>query len=439
MWTFRAVGAIAGVALLAFAAGAATRSRSNDGTARITMATFFYLVLWNIAQHLRRDPDPVGQAAVLGFTMPLWSALISWAVLGERMRPRPDRRHRARRRRGDAAHGAEWPPTPRHRSDWRSGLLAGLGWAVGTLILQRGGSVGVSATVLTGWQLLITAVPTSIGAWVGRRRLVHMPTWQSVLVIGYIALVPMAVGTCWFAIVGLLPAGIAGLSAVMVPVVAMIAGAVVPGGRWSGAVAGDGLQRRRVASGAHRPGDQIIAAHARPSLTGDIVADHDHPPRLSERRRDQGAGLLAMPAQCRAGRDEPSVADRAAGQTDATRAVAHASRRPGALARPCRADADVGDLVVVGCGLSGLAGALFQRHARRPVRILMLDPLDDFAGMRGATNSSRAPGAPGRLRRLGRSTRRAVLARNEGAARRCRHRSRLRFPPRASTTPVAAL
>ena len=34
---------------------------------------------------------------------------------------------------------------------------------------------------------------------------------------------------CWFTIVGLLPANVAGLSAIMVPVVAMIAGALVHG------------------------------------------------------------------------------------------------------------------------------------------------------------------------------------------------------------------
>jgi drug/metabolite transporter (DMT)-like permease len=40
----------------------------------------------------------------------------------------------------------------------------------------------------------------------------------------------MAIGNvCWFAIVGMLPAHVAGLSAVMVPVVAMIAGAIVHG------------------------------------------------------------------------------------------------------------------------------------------------------------------------------------------------------------------
>jgi drug/metabolite transporter (DMT)-like permease len=40
----------------------------------------------------------------------------------------------------------------------------------------------------------------------------------------------MALGNvCWFAIVGMLPANVAGLSAVMVPVVAMVSGAWVHG------------------------------------------------------------------------------------------------------------------------------------------------------------------------------------------------------------------
>ena len=48
--------------------------------------------------------------------------------------------------------------------------------------------------------------------------------------IAWITLVPMCIGNfCWFAIVGLLPANVAGLSSVMVPVVAMVSGALVHG------------------------------------------------------------------------------------------------------------------------------------------------------------------------------------------------------------------
>ena len=71
------------------------------------------------------------------------------------------------------------------------------------------------------------------------------------------------------------------------------------------------------------------------------------------------------------------------GQTDAVSAVAHVLRDDPSHWREAHAVADAGieDLVVVGAGLSGLASAwLFQQHAGRPVRILLLDPLDDVGG-----------------------------------------------------------
>ena len=109
------------------------------------------------------------------------------------------------------------------------GLSAGLGWAIGTLILKRR-QVLVPATVLTGWQLLITAVPTTLGAlWFGDGQW-FMPSWQTLVVVAYIALVPMSVGNvAWFSIVGMLPVNVAGLSSIMVPMVAMVSGAIVHG------------------------------------------------------------------------------------------------------------------------------------------------------------------------------------------------------------------
>lgn len=71
------------------------------------------------------------------------------------------------------------------------------------------------------------------------------------------------------------------------------------------------------------------------------------------------------------------------GQTDALRAPAHAWRDDPARWRDGVAERDTGveDLIVVGAGLSGLAGAhLFRRHAGRPVRVLLLEALDDFGG-----------------------------------------------------------
>jgi drug/metabolite transporter (DMT)-like permease len=232
VWTFRAFAvAIAGLVLLGVA-----RARGQSlviprrHLPRICIATFFYLVLWNIASTYSAILIPSGQSAVLGFTMPLWSALISWAVLGERLRPRLVLAIAL----GAAAVTLLMVPSLATYAQaplgLALGLLAGIGWAVGTLILKRGGNLGVSATVLTGWQLLITAVPTTIGAFALAEGGWFVPSWQTIAVIGYITLVPMAIGNvCWFAIVGMLPTHVAGLSAVMVPVVAMISGAIVHG------------------------------------------------------------------------------------------------------------------------------------------------------------------------------------------------------------------
>ena len=231
VWTFRAVAVFAaGVTLLAVARA---RGQSLVIARRhwwpIGSATFFYLVLWNIASTYSAILIPSGQSAVLGFTMPLWSALIAWAVLGERL---TGRLLLAVLLGGTAVALLMVPSLASYAQaplGFALGLLAGLGWAVGTLILKRN-KVEVPATVLTGWQLLLTAVPITIGAFIFGDGHWFMPSWQSIAVIGYITLVPMAIGNvCWFAIVGMLPANVAGLSSIMVPVVAMVSGALVHG------------------------------------------------------------------------------------------------------------------------------------------------------------------------------------------------------------------
>ncbi|MEK9775641.1 MAG: DMT family transporter, partial [Quisquiliibacterium sp.] len=109
------------------------------------------------------------------------------------------------------------------------GLSAGLGWAVGSLILKRG-AIAVPVAVLTGWQLMLTSLPMILGAVALGDYQWFMPSWQTIAVVLYIALVPMSIGNvAWFSIVGLVPVNVAGLSAIMVPVVAMLTGALAAG------------------------------------------------------------------------------------------------------------------------------------------------------------------------------------------------------------------
>ena len=229
VWTFRAVSLTgAGLFLLALARmrGLSLRIPREHWRA-VTAAAVIYLVVWNLASTYAAILIPSGQAAILGFTMPLWTVLVVWALFGERPAPRMLLAVAL------AALGVVLLAIPA-REAYRDapagfllGLLAGLGWALGTVILKRA-SVPAPALVLTGWQLLIAALPLWVGAlWLGQGQW-FVPSWTSILVIAYITLVPMAIGNAaWFAIVGLLPASVAGLSSVMVPIVAMATGAMV--------------------------------------------------------------------------------------------------------------------------------------------------------------------------------------------------------------------
>lgn len=231
VWTFRTIAMTgSGLLLLGIARWRGDSLRiPRRYWKTVALATFFYLVLWNITSTYASVLIPSGQAAVLGFTMPLWSALIAWMVLGERLSPRLLLAMAL----GVLGVGVLMLPSFAAYAaaplGFAVGLTSAIGWAIGTLILKRG-RVDVPVLVLTGWQLLLGALPVAAGAIVLGDGQWFMPSWQSIAVIAWITIIPMCIGNvCWNAIVYLLPANIAGLSSVMVPVVAMVSGALVHG------------------------------------------------------------------------------------------------------------------------------------------------------------------------------------------------------------------
>ncbi len=95
----------------------------------------------------------------------------------------------------------------------------------------------------------------------------------------------------------------------------------------------------------------------------------------------QGQGAVAEP-QNSAGYDPPATTGMR-GTHEGSYTVAH-SVRDGNFwdhAGAAEATGESYDLVVVGCGISGLSAARFFRQAAGPqAKVLMLDPLDDFGG-----------------------------------------------------------
>jgi drug/metabolite transporter (DMT)-like permease len=229
VWTFRATTALGGGLLLLGLA----RLRGQDLTIprqhwpTLFVCAFCYLFVWNVAAAWSATLIPSGQTAVLGFTMPLWSALFSWLLFRERL----GRRQLAAIALGGAAVLSLMIPGlglyAAAPLGFALGLVAGIGWALGTLALQRR-PVGAPALVMTGWQLLATAVPLTLIALVTGRGESSMPGTTTVLVVAYITIVPMSLGNlCWMIVVRLVPANVLGVTTILVPVVAMLSGAFV--------------------------------------------------------------------------------------------------------------------------------------------------------------------------------------------------------------------
>ena len=190
-------------------------------------ASAMNLFIWNIATSLAVLYIPSGHASVLAYTMPLWVALLGFAVFGQRLTARlllaiaigaaavvalmiPNFQSYAR-----APAGLFW------------GLFAGFCWAVGTFVVKRTAWPGMGLS-LTFWQVVISLPPILLGALVIDGPPTHWPSTKALAATIYTAAVPMALGTAaWFALVKLLPAQVAGLSAIAIPIVAIVSGMLI--------------------------------------------------------------------------------------------------------------------------------------------------------------------------------------------------------------------
>ena len=162
-----------------------------------------------------------GKTAVLIFTMPIWTLLMAWPILGERVR------------------GKQWlaaactltsllliiEPWDMHASLFSKflGLMAALCWGTGTILIKRlRSTTPVDLLTLTTWQMTLGAVPLVLLALV----VPEQPTHWTPSFIGILAFMSVAsTALCWWLWIYILdrvPAWEASLSVLGTPVVAIL-------------------------------------------------------------------------------------------------------------------------------------------------------------------------------------------------------------------------
>ena len=183
--------------------------------------------IWNIATSLAVLYIPSGHASVLAYTMPLWVALLGFVVFGQLLTPRL----LAAIAIGAAAVVALMAPNFRDYAQAPAGLFwglfAGFCWAVGTFIVKRTAWPGMGLS-LTFWQVAICLPPIALGALLLDGLPTHLPSAKALAATIYTGAIPMALGTtAWFALVRLLPAQVAALSSIAIPIVAIVSGILI--------------------------------------------------------------------------------------------------------------------------------------------------------------------------------------------------------------------
>ncbi len=190
----------------------------------LIVASTLNLFIWSVATSLAVLYIPSGHASVLAYTMPLWVALIGFVVFRQRLTGRL----LAAIVIGASAVVALMVPNfgSYANAPWGLfwGLFAGFCWALGTYVIKRTTWPGMGLS-LTLWQVVISGPPTILGALLIDGLPTHWPSTPVLISSLYTGAIPMALGTAaWFTLVKLLPAQVAALSSIAIPIVAVISG-----------------------------------------------------------------------------------------------------------------------------------------------------------------------------------------------------------------------
>jgi drug/metabolite transporter (DMT)-like permease len=229
VWSFRTL--VLAAAILVLTAILLARGESfavpKDKWGPLMAASAMNIGVWNIATSLAVLYVPSGHASVLAYTMPLWVAVIGFAVFGQKLTGRL----LAAILIGAAAVVALMAPNFRDYAQAPLGLffglLAGFCWAVGTFVVKRTSWPGMGLS-LTFWQVLLAFPPIAIGAFIIDGPPTHWPSTKALAATIYTGAIPMALGTAtWFALVKLLPAQVAALSSIAIPIVAIVSGILI--------------------------------------------------------------------------------------------------------------------------------------------------------------------------------------------------------------------
>jgi drug/metabolite transporter (DMT)-like permease len=238
-WTFRTICLVVGgggLLALVRAGGQSLRvPRAERGP--LVVVALFNITLWHLCSAYGLTRIQATRAAILAYTMPLWTVVFGRLLVGERI----TRGRLAALGLGLASMAALL--TPQAAALWAAPagvllmLAAAMSWALGT-VLTKAWRWTIPTAVFTGWQVILGGVPIVLGATLrlavpGRAGFLAQVTSASpaaLLATAYATFVGVIFcHWAWFRLVVILPPAVAAIGTLGIPIVGVFASALVLG------------------------------------------------------------------------------------------------------------------------------------------------------------------------------------------------------------------
>jgi len=224
--TFRAIALLAGsVGILTLARFAGQSLYiPPEHRRRVLALALTNMVGWNVLTIYAIPLLPSGRAALIGYTMPLWSTVLSVWLLGER----PTVRRVASLVLGMSGVfvllGADLSGMAGAVTGVVLMLGAAVSWALGVVLLKRF-ALPIPTAALTGWMMLLAGVPIAAGAIALEHDRWHPVSTSAALGMVYSVVVALMFSSwAWNRVVLMVPVAVSSVSSLATPVVGVLSG-----------------------------------------------------------------------------------------------------------------------------------------------------------------------------------------------------------------------
>lgn len=231
-WTFRTISLVCGgigVMVLAKLSGLSLSVPRKEWLP-LLIVSLFNITGWHLGSAHGISLMMAGRAAIIGFTMPLWATVISYYVLGEKIR----RQKIIALLLGLTGLCILLTPQLAAIGDKPTGaifmLIAAVSWGTGTVLLKRF-KWSIPTLVLTGWQLSIGSLPVILGTFYFEPvPMMSQLSVKALLSMSYVIVFPMLFcHWAWFSVVRIFPASVAAISTMAIPIIGVLSSSVLIG------------------------------------------------------------------------------------------------------------------------------------------------------------------------------------------------------------------